>query len=215
MPVSSGSVSADKELCKMSRCGLFLANLSGLVDRTPTFVSISCPTVSSPATSVKKRASSSSSSSSSLSSTKSTSSSSTASSSSSSDVGFWLLAAPGMSCHAGCEANEAICDEAVLWRQSQEVDSEEKLADVVAGLGGRCSWFQVGSGRSPDVPAVATDSQVCFPSAWGRSLASHSCSSTTHSKKQRLCFCSEDADKKSVGPGGGALAEVVSHLEWH
>jgi len=126
--------------------------------------------------------------------------------------GNWSLADWGQSCEEGCRAKGLVCDAGAMHRRNGDIDSNEKMADMIASQGEACTFFIEEWGSSFDVPVVMAEIHLCFTSAAGRAAASVSCEAGCGFDRKRLCWCSEGS---SEGPSSSisALLDVAEPWE--
>jgi len=106
----------------------------------------------------------------------------------------WYDGGERRSCDEGCQAVGLVCTEEQLFAHNHEVDSTQKIMDLVAELGGstyaqHCDQM---FGTADDVPNWSLG--VCHGSSPSRALATWSCSARPRGfhperPKHRLCYC--------------------------
>ena len=119
----------------------------------------------------------------------------------------WYLGPVHGNCNAACQSRSLICEASDFHDHNVEIDSNDKMQNVLLSLGRSCVSFNNNWGSAADVPAISDDS-TCFPSASGRDLSSVSCSSNSNQplsqNKQRLCYCSAATPAATTTPAACA-----------
>ena len=104
----------------------------------------------------------------------------------------WFLGDLGKTCNEVCGLHSFACTEDNLHSHNSDVDSSDKVLNLVQSLGGSISnppCLNDIYGSNGDVPNIGGDHQSCYYSDANRDLSTFDCSRAPDSNKQRLCYC--------------------------
>ena len=105
--------------------------------------------------------------------------------------GGWYIGEVRASCDTSCQNLGLICTEDGLKSHNHEVDSPEKVLELVKSLNGgitttSCPGYY---GQSADTPTISAKKNICYSSAANKLSFSCSAKHDNFEDKQRLCYC--------------------------
>ena len=106
----------------------------------------------------------------------------------------WFIGEINTDCDVTCEAYSLVCTEDEMWNHNSDVDTPERLANLINKLQGNTSFYScIGSfGNTPDVPVFSTSEGFCLNSSPSRPKHKVDCGRLPTPEgqlKRRLCYC--------------------------